>query len=133
MSPAGAPDAGAGAGAEAAAAGGAVGIGAAAGAADVGAVSIGAASDVIGTWCSEGTAPAADVPAAKPRPKSVPNDGIIGDPCNPGALNPIGGAIPPRKPPKPPISPCKGPIGTPPEPAPGKLGTPPPNSVVSGL
>ncbi|MCV7118145.1 hypothetical protein H7I93_13195, partial [Mycobacterium nebraskense] len=132
--PAGMP-AGGGVGAEVAA-GGVVGIGAAAGAADVGAVSIDAANDVIGAGDTGGTPPAAAAPAAKPRPKSIPNDGI-GEPCNPGAPNPVGGDIPPGRPPKPPISPCNGPIGSPPpEPPPGipgRLGNPPPINDVNGL
>ncbi|QNI15381.1 hypothetical protein [Mycobacterium kubicae] len=130
------PAAGAGLGAEVAA-GGVVGIGAAAGAADVGAVSIGAVNGVIGAaGVTGGTPPAAAAPAAKPRPKSIPNDGI-GEPCNPDALNPVGEGIPPGRPPNPPISPCNGPIGSPPpEPPPGilgKLGKPPPISDVNGL
>ena len=133
----GTPAAGAGAGAGAeTAADGAVGTGAAAGAADTGAVSTGAANDVNGACATGGTAPAAEAPAATPRPKSIPNDGI-GDPCNPDAPNPAGGAIPPGKPPKPPISPCNGDIGIPPaEPPPGilgKLGKPPPINDVNGL
>ncbi len=69
-------------------------------------------------------------------PKSIPNDGI-GDPCNPDAPNPAGGAIPPGNPRNPPISPCNGDIGIPPpEPPPGilgKLGNPPPINDVNGL
>ncbi|CPR10896.1 hypothetical protein BN971_02170 [Mycobacterium bohemicum DSM 44277] len=125
--PAGIPGAGDGTGA---ATGGVAAIGAAAGTADVGAVSIGAANDVIGTCVTGGTVPAADAPAARPRPKSIPSDGI-GDPCSPGT--PVGGAIPLGTPPKPPISPCSGPIGNPPpDPPPrmlGKVGKPPINWV----
>lgn len=93
MPPAGTPGAGAGAGAAAA-----VGAdtGAAVGAADIGAVFIGAANDVMGACVTGGTEPAAVAPAAKPRPKSIPNDGIAGDPCNPGALSPVGGAVAPE-------------------------------------
>ncbi|MEE6140635.1 hypothetical protein SKC41_30540 [Mycobacterium sp. 050128] len=135
MPPAGTPGAGAGAGADAGAWGVAA-TGAAAGAADVGAVSIGAANDVIGPCATGGTAPAAEAPAAKPRPKSIPSDDI-GEPCNPDALSPAGGDIPPGKPPNPLMSPCSGPIESPPpDPPPGilgKFGKPPPNNDVNGL
>ncbi|GAB7146022.1 hypothetical protein LRC484719_46290 [Mycobacterium riyadhense] len=40
------------------------------------------ANDVIGADVTGGTPAAAAAPAAKPRPKSIPSDGI-GEPCNP--------------------------------------------------
>ncbi|EFG78699.1 hypothetical protein HMPREF0591_1325 [Mycobacterium parascrofulaceum ATCC BAA-614] len=48
------------------------------------------ANDVIGADVTGGTPAAAAAPAAKPRPKSIPSDGI-GEPCNPAHPAPWAG------------------------------------------
>lgn len=103
------------------AAGAGAGPDAAAGAASVVVLSTGTVSAVIGACGVGGTVPTAVAPAARLRPKSMPNPGTDGGSAA-GELNPaVGGIPPPGKPPKPLNSDIGNPV---PPPPPGKLGNP---------